>query len=384
MTVHNPSVDDGLDVEQIGPMAVVLRSARENPAAMNERTFMNRSEAALILAGIPIRVDMGTKANDPWLNLDEEVRFTFMTEADIDPQTKMPRVIQRKGKPFVIRSRYAEFAMSGAHTFATTTKMSAASWSIPAGPQTIDGTCAAAELFKHTKQYQVALQAGIVEDRAPDPTDWICAYCYAGKSNYMHRQSQYSQLIRWIFLKGLVSGQSGIDGTAVVFSEMLKKHLGNTKKRDKVGENPKFFRIHDSGDFTLVPNTYLMWRDVARELSDVSFWAPTRMWVFPKFNEIVRRNPPPRNLAIRPSALHFNDRAPEIEGFQSMGSTAHSWETKEGGRKIDPLKTKLADWICPAYQHDGHSCAGGGGPGGEKDCRACWKYPDLRISYRSH
>lgn len=81
-------------------------------------------------------------------------------------------------------------------------------------------------------------------------------------------------------------------------------------------------------------------------------------------------------MSIRPSALHFQDRAPEIDGFDA-GSSAHALE-------FDPVKNDTADWICPAYQHDGHTCAGAGGPNGERDCRVCWVHVDMAPSYRSH
>lgn len=372
--------DDDLDVELMSDGGVVLRGFA-NPAPMAERTFINRSEAGLMLQGIPIRLDLGTKANDPWLALDDEVRFTFMTEADMDPRTGMPKWMKRGGKPFQARSRVAEFAMSGCHVFATTTKMSAASWSIPAGPPAVGGACAAAEIFKGAAAYQRALGQGDVEQRPPDVQKWICAFCYAGKSNYMHRQSQYSQTIRLIWLRGIMQG--GVDWAAGIVASALEKHQDNTKRRDKFKENPRFFRIHDSGDLTLVPDTYSLWVRVAQMLPKISFWCPTRMWVFPKFSEIVRRTPPPDNMSLRPSALHFDDRAPEINDFDS-GSTAHTHESGGKGRKVDPVTSGLADWNCPAYKHGGKSCAGAGGPRGEKDCRACWKYKDLRISYQGH
>ena len=81
-------------------------------------------------------------------------------------------------------------------------------------------------------------------------------------------------------------------------------------------------------------------------------------------------------MSIRPSALHFGDIAPDLDDYDH-GSTAHSIE-------VDPVKTGKADWICPAYQHDGHTCAGAGGPKGEHDCRVCWVHTDMSVSYRSH
>ena len=345
-----------------------------NPSPFLQRTVINRNEAYMMLEGHTLDVE-ARPGKDPVLRLSPELRFSYMTEADIDPKTGMPRVVKKKGGFKVHHSHFDEFVLTAPSLFTATSKMSAASWSIPAGPPSVGGSCASAELFKSPGQYAVALKQGDVEQIAPVKKDWICQFCYAGKSNYMHRTSQYSQTARWIWLRGLVQ-HHGLEGAAGRMADALRMHLGNRKNREKLGENPGFFRIHDSGDFTLSPNTYMLWSLVARALPDVRFWAPTRMWTFPKFNEFVRSSPPPENLTVRPSALHFEDIAPGIDGF-AAGSSAHDIKT-------DPVKDDLADWICPAYQHDGHTCANAGGPKGEKDCRVCWNYPDVAPSYRSH
>ena len=349
----------------------------ENPSPFLGRTVINRDEAYLMLQGHSIDL-VAKPGKDPSLKLSSELRFSYMTEADIDPKTKMPRIIRKAGGVAKVHHAHLdEFALTQPMFFTKTSKMSASSWSIPAGPPSIGGSCASAELFKSAGAYQVALRQGDVEQRPVAKVDWICQYCYAGKSNYMHRTSQYSQTARWIWLSGMIQN-AGLEQTIQLMAGALRVHLGNTKEREKGGENPKFFRIHDSGDFTLSPNTYLMWVGVAKELKSdgVSFWAPTRMWTFPKFNELVRANPVPANMSLRPSALHFEDVAPAIDGFDA-GSTAHDI-------KNDPVTGGKADWICPAYQHDGHTCANAGGPKGEKDCRTCWSHKDMSVSYRSH
>lgn len=345
-----------------------------NPSPFLDRTVTNRNEAYAMLGGHTL--DVGIKAGkDPVLALTPELRFSYMTEATIDKKTGMPKVVKKKGVLKIQHSHMDEFVLTAPSLFTATSKMSAASWSVPAGPPSVGGACLSAELFKNTSKYNVALQQGDVEQRPASKPDWICQYCYAGKSNYMHRTSQYSQTARLIWLTGMVD-HLGVDGAAEKMAEALRVHQGNTKRRAKAGENPKFFRIHDSGDFQLAPNTYLLWCLVAKAMPEVNFWAPTRMWTFPKFNELVRANQPPDNMSIRPSALHFGDIAPDLDGFDH-GSSAHSIE-------VDPVKTGKADWICPAYQHDGHTCAGAGGPKGEKDCRACWIHVDMSVSYRSH
>lgn len=364
----------GLAVEVLPGGRVVLVGA-ENPAPVAERAFENRSEAELMLQGIPIRLDLrGGIGGDPWLALEEELRFQYMTEADIDPKTGMPRIVKRRGRMVSLGSRLETFSISGCHVFTNTSKMSCASWSLPAGPQEAGGTCSAAVVFRSQKTYEAALEQGDVSRRPPDPSLWICQSCYAAKGNYMHRQSQYAQVIRMIWLKGIM--QLGIEEAAKILGDAVRVHNGNRRRRLKSGEDPRFFRIHDSGDMTLSPNTYLLWCRVAERNPEISFWAPTRMWVFPKFTEMVRNNPPPPNLSLRPSALHVSDKAPSISGF-AAGSTAHL-------KGSDPVRSGIAEWSCPAYEHDGKSCAGAGGPMGERDCRVCWTYRDMTVSYSWH
>ena len=371
--IHEPVTDDVI-TEPRGRAGIRFVGIR-NPSPFLERTVINRNEAYLLLQGHNLNLTLKA-GKDPYLELDPELRFDYMTEAVMDPRTGMPKVVKKKGGAVKIHhAHYDEFVLTRPSFFTKTSKMSAASWSIPAGPPSVGGACAAAELYKNQNQYQVAIRQGEVEQRPAVKQEWICSYCYAGKSNYMHRTAQYSQTARLIWLTGMVKAH-GVDGAAEQMAAALKHHLGNAKERVKAAENPKFFRIHDSGDFQLSPNTYLVWVRIAEQLPDVSFWAPSRQWVFPKFNELVRSHQPPDNMSLRPSALHFGDIAPELDGWDS-GSTAHDIS-------VDPVKTEMADWICPAYKHDGHSCAGAGGPKGETDCRVCWKYTDMAVSYRSH
>ena len=372
--IHEPVTDD-IVTEPSGRSGVRFIGIR-NPSPFLERTVINRNEAYMVFLNQTIDLN-ARQGKDPVLELTPGIRFGYMTEETMDPKTGMPKIIKTKagGVKKVLRSHFDEFVLTKPSFFTKTSKMSAASWSIPAGPPSVGGACAAAELYKNANQYQVALREGDVEQRPAVKQEWICSFCYAGKSNYMHRTAQYSQTARLIWLTGMVRSH-GVEGAADQMVAALKHHLGNTKKRVKAKENPKFFRIHDSGDFQLSPNTYLVWIRIAAQLPDVSFWAPSRQWVFPKFNELVRTHQPPDNMSLRPSALHFGDIAPELDGWDS-GSTAHDIS-------VDPVKTEMADWICPAYQHDGHSCAGAGGPKGETDCRVCWKYTEMAVSYRSH
>lgn len=389
-------VFDDIITEPVGRLGVRFVGFR-NPSVFAKRTLINRSEAEVMLVGheislvVPPELEREASRNpkgkareyfdDPYLHLTPKLTFQFMVEETMDKKTGMPAVQVKKLKKTgevkrkVLAAHIARFTLQDTQFYSETSKMSAPSWSLPAGPPAAGGSCAAAEIFRKPAALETALGEGDVAQGAYKPKDWICAYCYAGKSNYMHRTSQYSQMARLVWLQGMLKAHQ-VDGTADVMARTLRAHMANSKYREKVGESTKFFRIHDSGDFQLSPSTYLMWKLVAEQIPSISFWAPTRMWVFPKFNDFVRLNPPPENLSLRPSALHFGDKAPDIEGYDA-GSTAHP-------KVVNPKTSGIADWECPAYKHGGHSCAGAGGPQGEKDCRFCWTYKDGRPSYRSH
>ncbi len=378
----------GLITRPVGRLGIKVKGW-ENPSPFLKRTIINRSEAEEKLVGHEITLvipdELKARSNpkgrvkeifdDPFIRITPKLEVHYMTQEYLDKKTGLPKVSIKKGVEKSGASKKATFSLSEASFFSETSKMSAPSWSIPAGPQSIGGSCAAAEIYKNQGAYDKALTQGDVSHTPANQKNWICAYCYAGKSNYMHRTSQYTQMARLIWLKGTVEAR-GVEASANIMAEALAAHMRNAKYRESVGESTKFFRVSDSGDLTLVPDTYTMWCLVAEQLPEISFWAPTRNWVFPKFNELVRRRPPPANFTLRPSALHFGDKAPDIEGYDA-GSTAHA-------PTADPTKNGQADWECPAYKHGGHSCAGAGGPNGEKDCRFCWTYKDQAVSYRAH
>lgn len=82
--------------------------------------------------------------------------------------------------------------------------------------------------------------------------------------------------------------------------------------------DPRYFRIHDAGDF--FRDEYLRaWLRICRDMPDVRFWAPTRAWakrgaLHPETLALV-----PPNLAIRPSTLHFRSPGPAPEDLEAMG-----------------------------------------------------------------
>lgn len=140
-----------------------------------------------------------------------------------------------------------------------------------------------------------------------------------------------------------------------------------------------FFRIHDSGDLGALPEpamwkAYLQsWVLVAEALPHVLFWAPTRMWMWKGLFKNVAL---PKNLAIRPSALHVDDEAPRVEGLVAGSAVLTKEQIVRTVSEWSGAAGQL--WPCPVYgKEDEKSCIGAG-------CRACWIWKRTPVAYRWH
>jgi len=270
--------------------------------------------------------------------------------------------------------------LSGVSVFTVTQKMAALSFGLPSGPVKSLGTCPAANLSKDAWMFrsaQVESEGGYTDlakaasgFRSKDvlqegeksvpvekiPGMYICDACYAGKSNYkMYGNIQVSQKVRHLWVhRGLRRGSF-----AQEMISALRIALGHARLPKTI--NPKYFRIHDSGDFESVP--YMMaWFEICANIPDVQFWAPTRMWVVPDFRALFQHKP--QNLSLRPSALFYGTNAPQVPSM-SAGSTSAPYDMK--GHKL-----------CPAYRSGVlESCEGVG-------CRTCWDEPTMPVNYLTH
>lgn len=243
--------------------------------------------------------------------------------------------------------------------FTVTSKMSALSFSLAAGPTKLKGTCPA------------SVPRDIPAEARQKPADsggFICGDCYAGKNNYLkYTTTQVAQTTRlkWVL-------QTLGDGTFVrEMTEALDTvyHLSHPWALDMQDLDRDYFRIHDSGDFFDVENVSdpfayaRAWFAVCRNLPYIKFWAPTRMWVFPEWRTLLSGRSVPRNLSIRPSALWFDAPPPRITGM-AAGS----------GSAVGAMRRV---WNCPAYKSDDESCA-------SAECRKCWDAPKTPVSYKQH
>lgn len=184
-----------------------------------------------------------------------------------------------------------------------------------------------------------------VTEPSDDGRKAICAGCYANKKRYKMPIVQNAQHIRWDWVRECMRTPEGRDEFVRVMTQAIADQHNN------------YFRIHDSGDF-FTPEYIRCWTRIARNLPDIKFWAPTRTWRFlerPAWRDALLELASLPNMAVRPSALHFGDAPPVIEGL-AAGTTA----AKD-------------DWNCPAPLQE-NAC----GP-----CRACWE-KEIPRTYRAH
>jgi len=171
--------------------------------------------------------------------------------------------------------------------------------------------------------------------------------------------------------------------------------------------DPRYFRIHDSGD--LFADSYAKaWFRVCEQMEGVvKFWAPTRVWAVKGVLREDTWRQVPSNLALRPSALHFREQAPTQEYLASLGLPIYI-AGKGGGLSAATGALPSSDvpegaFECPAYRHWregggsirldpktqtplGGTCALARGPQNEDGCRACWPgdYHGCVVYYHEH
>lgn len=339
-----------------------------------------------------------------------------------------PRV-EWKNKIWTVSSTQKDYPKNGISStslFTETRKMGCPSFSIPAGPVYEMGTCPAAN---HSKK------GGLREEGKT----FVCDGCYSLEGNYIFPNVAIAQAARLMWLRRLLEGDptgaslaramaSAIEdyarnatlssspdglGSRLVLELGVQEHgrlvvpvkLPEIKQTRKMpvstflppesgfedtdafrraegvpdGAVTGFFRIHDSGDLGALPEpamwkAYLQsWVLVAEALPHVLFWAPTRMWMWKGLFKNVAL---PKNLAIRPSALHVDDEAPRVDGLIAGSAVLSKEQIVKTVSEWSGAAGQL--WPCPVYgKEDEKSCIGAG-------CRACWIWKRTPVAYRWH
>ena len=321
-----------------------------------------------------------------------------------------------------------------------TSKMSCPSWSLPAGVPESGGTCpgaAGGQSIVATERL-IAAQDLVtrVTGKPVNLAQCVCEFCYAEGGQYSTGSVQYAQVLRhlWarqaiempacapdgspstMFIETMVAAIQGANfrlAGGISTTEEITDGATATTRRETTSLPPepsgrRFFRVHDSGDFFSAE--YLrQWKAVADRLTEIMFWAPTRIWAtswgITAVNEI--NGAAPSNLIIRPSAFEVNEPTPgprELGPGWAAGTTVIAagqdlGMTPDRARYVAAIERRPVasgsdpryDWSCRAYATDDqkHTCRravappGMGGPHGT-GCRACWVAPGEIINYALH
>ena len=281
-----------------------------------------------------------------------------------------------------------------------TSKMGAPSFSLPAGSPIMAGTCPGADagqsIVPDDKLVSASRLVTKITGRPVVLPDAICQHCYAEGGNYAYGNIQWHQLIRAIWTRQAVKDGSFVDlMTYAVDTTDFLLDGGNFPGKGAAGayeperHEGRFFRIHDSGDF--YDRHYLRaWRQVAANLPDVTFWAPSRIWAtswgVAAVNEL---NAGDTNLTIRPSIYHVNEPRPrhaDLGPGWSAWTVVYSPTQKPGGGPRFDGEAAPYNWDCQAYAVDDEaaSCRNAIAPDGAVGCRACWVHPELAVNYTFH
>lgn len=161
------------------------------------------------------------------------------------------------------------------------------------------------------------------------------------------------------------------------------------RSNPKPGDVAGYFRIHDSGDFTVQrPTAYIRaWRTVAQDLRYVRFWAPTRLWIQRGMWAPLSSLAELLNFSVRPSAIHVGDPAPDIAGM-SAGTTVNEYVKKAEAYTPAFGVDGAPAFQCPVYSRtifdaktekmrEAKSCH-------EAGCRVCWEAKMTPVAYGKH
>jgi hypothetical protein len=279
--------------------------------------------------------------------------------------------------PFVEFRPFVQFGnmpkpISIIQLFTLTSKMRCPSFSLPAGPTAIGGTCKAAG------------KLGLVED----DDLYICHGCYATTGNYGYNSTQLTQAIRRVVVEKLMRlGEfvNAISDAIVAFQSkeryatIKEKVDGKMKVTGRYPIDSDFIRLHDSGDVLWLNGYLRAWINIAQRNPQAMFWMPDRDWALGlgAVRKIARElERAPGNFVLRPSTLHVGDPAPVIEGLDAGTSVAF------------PPLDGIADFNCPAYdQKKEKTCQTAPAPHFsefQEHCRVCWTDPEVTVNYEPH
>jgi hypothetical protein len=322
-----------------------------------------------------------------------------------------------------------------------TGKMNCYSFNLPAGPREHGGACPSSKLgwMFLPEEARLKAQRGTGLEGQIDVRSFVCNGCYALKGSYGNPSTVIVMAMRFMVIEqwldegrrrfGRERGEQ-VFATRMIDAIQAQRELSRRVRASVLPKwwwstaHPDFFRIHDSGDFYR-PDYYRGWLSICRHLPDVHFWAPNRTYATTtKFTvgegaegETFDVRDIPKNLALRPSALHFGAAAAAVPGL-SAGSGATSedirafpehkkWECpallgpgpphfggavvsvarlKQAGRELD-RPGKLTQGKCARAHGPNSPARGGNDPAHSPEghgCRVCWIDKERYVYYHEH
>ena len=285
-------------------------------------------------------------------------------------------------------------------------KMDCPSFDLPTGAAVVGGTCPGAV----EGQSIVPNRTGVLSStgQAVDLPRTICSACYATGGHQGYTNVQLHQMIRHIWVQGMLNYKAEAFVDVMVESLLAMPDKVFSPNSRSTPQNILPVRVHSAGDFFSIKYASA-WLDIANKVGASGergrrfrFWAPTRTWVVRGWPEWWQQNLPRlkhNNFTVRASAFHFDDPSPgALDGHDAkntrtgMGSTScHITDQNAAQLRTDFHATREErarfDWTCPTYSaREGQlkSCSQSPNPMGGMHCRACWIRPDLRIDYPAH
>ncbi len=271
-------------------------------------------------------------------------------------------------------------------------KMKCPTWDLPAGATMTGGSCPGATPGQTTVPHAERVKAANRVHLQVRIQETICGLCYATGGQYASPHVQGGEILRFWWTKELMQTGRSAEWVAT----MKRAFEGETWARERLPDpRPQFahravlpVRVHSSGDFFSVEYAKA-WIDLCNQLPELLFWAPTRTWASPGWNEIWAGLLPQlqhQNLILRPSAYHTNEAAPVPESHPWPGGFPYTADGSASFYKFVQPGPHDFEFQCGTYaaEKGSKNCLSARAPDGHVGCRACWVHPTLSINYTSH
>jgi prepilin-type processing-associated H-X9-DG protein len=176
-----------------------------------------------------------------------------------------------------------------------------------------------------------------------------CDGCYAESFRYLHAASN-KRGAQWAY-SYLARTDTGC--LERVIRAELAAHIAHMPLGSRI-----VVRIHEAGDF-LSPEHAAVWRDVAEDFPDVTFYGYSRSWNVPRIASVLAAMNTLENVIVR----HSLDSAADWQAHDGRAPVAFIDGRVSNRGKKHPVPYNKGAVTCPA-QTGGPGCA---------DCGICWE-----------